>query len=199
MQHIKHLQKDKVLAPLLKAVPAFLLEPKKHVYLSLCSSIMSQQLSVRVAEVLYQRFLALYGKKTPTVKMIAATPHEQLRGIGLSNAKAQYVLNVCNYFIEQRITDKTFEKLNDEEVIEVLVKIKGVGRWTAEMILMFSLAREDVFSVDDLGIQQAIQHLYGLNASDKKTLKLAMLQTAEQWKPYRTYACRYLWRWKDRN
>ena len=87
--------------------------------------------------------------------------------------------------------------MEDEELIEYLTQIKGIGRWTAEMILMFTLAREDVFAVDDLGIQQAICKLYRIEATDKKKMKVQMLKISKNWSPYRTYACRYLWGWKD--
>ncbi len=87
--------------------------------------------------------------------------------------------------------------MKEEELIGYLTRIKGIGRWTVEMILMFTMAREDVFAVDDLGIQQAMTKLYKLDATDKKALKTAMIKQAEKWRPYRTYACRYLWNWKD--
>ena len=88
-------------------------------------------------------------------------------------------------------------QMSNEEVIDLLTQIKGVGRWTVEMILMFTLGREDVFAVDDLGIQQAITKLYKLDADDKKLMKEKILQISSKWSPYRTYACRYLWGWKD--
>jgi DNA-3-methyladenine glycosylase II len=87
--------------------------------------------------------------------------------------------------------------MEDEELIEFLTQIKGIGRWTVEMILMFTLGREDVFAVDDLGIQQAMTNIYKLDAIDKKIMKQKMIIISEKWRPYRTYACRYLWRWKD--
>jgi DNA-3-methyladenine glycosylase II len=158
---------------------------------------MSQQLSTKVADVFHRRFLALYKTKNPTVKEIAATPFETLRSIGLSNAKANYVINVCNYFIEEKITDAMLRKMSNEEVIKYLTQIKGVGQWTVEMILMFTLGREDVFAVDDLGIQQAICKLYKIDSTDKKAMKEKMLVVSKKWSPYRTYACRYLWGWKD--
>ena len=158
---------------------------------------MSQQLSTKVAAVIYARFLNLYKNKKPTPKQIVATPIETLRGIGLSYAKANYVQNVCRFFIEEKITDAKLHKLSNEELIKYLSQIKGVGQWTVEMILMFTLGREDVFALDDLGIQQGIQKLYKLEHLDKKALKEKMLLVSEKWKPYRTYACRYLWGWKD--
>ena len=87
--------------------------------------------------------------------------------------------------------------MTNEEVIDLLVQIKGVGKWSVEMLLMFTLGREDVFAVDDLGIQQAMIELYQLDVSDKKALKQQMLQLSAKWSPYRTYACLHLWKWKD--
>ena len=124
-------------------------------------------------------------------------PVEKLRSIGFSNAKASYVHNVCKFFVENNITDARLHKMSNEEIIELLTQIKGVGQWTVEMILMFTLGREDVFAVDDLGIQQSITKLYKLDASDKKLMKQKMLEISAKWSPYRTYACRYLWGWKD--
>ena len=170
---------------------------KNNIHLSLCSSIISQQLSTKVADVIYKRFLALFKKKTPSPQDVIAKPFDELRSIGLSNAKTNYVLNVCNFFIENKVTDAKLHKMEDEELIGFLTQIKGIGRWTAEMILMFALGREDIFAVDDLGIQQAITKMYGLDATDKKAMKIRMVEIAEKWRPYRTYACRYLWRWKD--
>ena len=197
MEHILHLSKDKKLKKILELQQPFVLQPRKKVYLHLCSSIISQQLSTKVAKVIFQRFLDLFGKKEPTAKEILEVPIEKFRSIGLSNAKANYVHNVCKFFIEDNITDARLNKMNNEEVIELLTQIKGVGRWTVEMILMFTLGREDVFAVDDLGIQQAISKLYKLDATDKKSMKEKMLQISAKWTPYRTYACRYLWGWKD--
>ena len=197
MDHIKHLSKDRKLKKIMEVQEPFVLVKRKHVHLHLCNSIMSQQLSTKVAAVFHQRFLKLFKTKYPTPAEIAATPFETLRGIGLSNAKANYVLNVCNFFMEEGITDAGLHKKGNEELIKYLSQIKGVGQWTVEMILMFTLGREDVFAVDDLGIQQAVCKLYGIDAADKKAMKERMLAVSAKWSPYRTYACRYLWGWKD--
>lgn len=197
MAHIAHLSKDKKLSRIVSGQDKVLLEKRNNVHLHICASIISQQLSTKVAAVIYARFLALFKKKNPSPTDIISLPFEELRGIGLSNAKANYVLNVCNFFIEQKLTDARLHKMEDEELISFLIQIKGVGRWTAEMILMFTLGREDVFAVDDLGIQQAICKLYGIEAADKKEMKKQMLKISAAWSPYRTYACRYLWGWKD--
>lgn len=197
MTHRLHLEKDKKLKRVLQQQEPVELRRRKHIYLYLCASIMSQQLSTKVAQVIYQRFLALYGKKVPSAQQILDTPFETLRGIGLSNAKANYVLNVCRFFMEQKLTDARLYRMTDEEVVATLTQIKGVGKWTAEMILMFGLQHEDVFPADDLGIQQSMMKLYKLNAASKKELLAQMHKVAEQWRPFRTYACLYLWRWKD--
>lgn len=197
MRHRLHLEKDKKLKRVLQQQEPVELKRRKKIYLYLCASIMSQQLSIKVAQVIYQRFLALYGKKVPSAQQILDTPFETLRGIGLSNAKASYVQNVCRFFMEQKLTDARLYRMMDEEVVGTLTQIKGVGKWTAEMILMFGLQHEDVFPADDLGIQQSMRKLYQLNPASKKELLLQMHTIAEQWRPYRTYACLYLWRWKD--
>ena len=197
MQHILHLSKDRKFKKILEHQQPFILERKKKVYLNLCKSIISQQLSTKVAKVIYDRFLNIYGKKAPTAKEILQTPVEKFRSIGFSNAKASYVHNVCNFFVGNDITDAMLHKMSNEEVMDLLTQIKGVGRWTTEMILMFTLGREDVFAVDDLGIQQSITKLYKLDSADKKGMKEKMLEISARWSPYRTYACRYLWGWKD--
>ena len=195
--HIEHLSKDKKLLQLLETVEPYKLKKRKNICLRLCASIMSQQLSTRVAEVIFKRFLELYGSEEPTPQQIIDTPFDKLRAIGLSNAKVNYVQNVAKYLLEHNADDKKLNKMSDEEVIAFLTPIKGVGRWTVEMLLMFTLGREDVFAVDDLGIQQAMAKVYKLDITDKKALREKMLKISAKWAPYRTYACFYLWKYKD--
>jgi DNA-3-methyladenine glycosylase II len=191
------LSKDKKLKKLIKSIKPYKLTKRKNVCLRLCSSIMSQQLSTRVAEVIYRRFLELYDKKEPSPEQILSTPSETLRAIGLSNAKVSYVHNVARFAIEQGLDEKKLRKMSNDEVIEYLTQIKGVGRWTVEMILMFTLGREDVFAVDDLGIQTAMARLYKLDKENKKQFREDLVRISSSWAPYRTYGCFYLWRWKD--
>lgn len=197
MSYQEHLSKDKRMAKVLADHEPFELKFHKNICLRLCGSIMSQQLSTKVARVIHKRFLELYGGDEPTPEQIIATPIDQLRGIGLSNAKSQYVLNVARFAIDHSITDKKLKKLSNEEIITLLTQIKGVGKWTVEMLLMFTLGREDVFSVDDYGIQMAMKKLYRLDDSNKKDFREKMLRIANKWAPYRTYACLHLWHWKD--
>lgn len=196
--YIEQLSKDKKLAKLLASQePINGLKFHQNICLRLCASIMSQQLSTKVAKVLYHRFLDLYGGTEPTPQQIAATPFDQLKSIGLSRAKTQYVLNVAQFAIDHDLSDKRLKKMDDEAIIQLLTQIKGVGRWTVEMLLMFTLGREDVFAVDDYGIQVAMKRLYKLDDSDKKAFKEKMLKLSAKWSPYRTYACLHLWQWKD--
>jgi DNA-3-methyladenine glycosylase II len=158
---------------------------------------MSQQLSTTVAKVIFKRFLLLYEGQEPSPAQVLGTPFETLRAIGLSNAKTRYVQHVAQFALEQGMEDDKLEQMNNEEVITYLTAIKGVGRWTTEMLLMFTLGREDVFAIDDLGIQQAMMKLYKINNTDKKKFKARLLKISEKWSPYRTYACMHLWQWKD--
>ena len=195
--HRVHLSKDKKLQKIIALQEPHVLEKRDNVHLQICSSIISQQLSTKVAEVIYGRFLKLFDKKYPDPKDIISLPFDTLRGVGLSNAKTNYVLNVCNFFIENKLTDAKLRRMDDEALILYLTQIKGIGRWTVEMILMFTMGREDVFAVDDLAIQQSMARLYNIDSTDKKRMKQQMITLSDKWKPYRTYACRYLWSWKD--
>ncbi len=196
MNYIKHLSKDKKLRKVI-GKDFHELKMRKNIPLRLMASILSQQLSTKVAAVIFKRFLELYNGKEPKPQQVIDTPHEILRAIGLSNAKVGYVKNVAEFCIEHSITDKKLAKLSNGEITELLIQIKGVGKWTVEMLLMFSLGREDVFAVDDLGIQQAMTKIYQLDTNNKKLMKEQMIKIAANWSPYRTYACLHLWKWKD--
>lgn len=196
MEYVTHLQKDKKLAKII-GTDLHQLNLHPNIPVRIMSSIISQQLSTKVARVIFQRFLDLYKGKEPKPQQVLGTPAETLRAIGLSNAKVSYVHNVAVFCIEHKITDKKLLAMSNEEIIELLVQIKGIGQWSVEMLLMFTLGREDVFAVDDLGIQQAMTHLYKLDADNKKEMKEKMLKISAKWSPYRTYACLHLWQWKD--
>ena len=197
MHYVPHLSKDKKFKKLLANAAPHKLKKRKNICNYLCASIMSQQLSTKVATVIHNRFLALYGGKEPTPQQILDMPFEKLRGIGMSNAKTNYVKNVAQFEIESGMDHKKLYKMENEEVIAYLTQIKGVGRWTVEMLLMFALGREDVFAIDDLGIQNAMIKLYKLEIKDKKKLREELLRISAKWSPYRTYACKHLWEWKD--
>ena len=196
MEYIVHLSKDQQLKRLIQQHGVLELKKQKNLYLYLCYSIMSQQLSTKVATVIRNRFIDLYGGE-PTPEQIAETPFERLRAIGLSNAKVNYLQNVARFEMQSGMGHQKLSRMSNEEVIEYLTQIKGVGRWTTEMLLMFALCREDVFALDDLGLQQAVIKLYDLKHRKKKIMLNRILKISEQWSPYRTYASMYLWKWKD--
>ena len=196
MEYKNHLIKDKKLASILKE-NTFELNHKSNVPLRLIASIMSQQLSTKVADVIYKRFIALYNNKEPKPQQVLDTPIETLRSIGLSGQKAVYIHNVATFFIENKLTDSSLKKMDNETIIATLTQIKGVGQWTTEMLLMFTLGREDVFPLDDLGIQQGMAMLYNISMDNKKEMKAKMEKVAATWIPYRTYACLHIWKWKD--
>ena len=186
------MSKDKKLQPLIGGYQVQPLEKRNNIYLKLCSSILSQQLSTQVARILYERFLGLYNKE-PTAAQILETPVTTFREIGFSNAKAGYIHNVCRFFTENKLTDALLHRMSNEELIELLTQIKGVGRWTVEMLLIFTMQREDVFTFDDLGLRQGVIKLYKITETDKKLLRQKVEKIALKWSPYRSYASLYLW------
>lgn len=197
MEYLLHLAKDRRLKKLIEGAKPLSVRKQKDILFYLVASIMSQQLSTKVAETIKNRFLSLYEGRIPLPEEILATPLEKLRSIGLSNAKAGYVQNVARFALEKGLDHKVLDKMDNEAVIASLTQIKGVGRWTVEMLLMFGLGREDIFAIDDWGIQNAMIHIYKLDRTDKKAFRETLLRISQKWSPYRTYACMHLWRWKD--
>lgn len=196
MHYKDFLSNDKKLKNVLKheiVIP----EQSKNITQSLVFSIMGQQLSVQVARVMKQRFLDLYGGKFPKPEAIMKTPVAKIKSIGISQSKANYIHNVARFCFENKVTPAKLSKMSDEEIIEFLTEIKGVGRWTVEMLLIFGLKREDVFAVDDLGIQKGMIKLFKLHDLPKNELKLKMIKLSERWSPYRSYICLHLWRFAD--
>jgi DNA-3-methyladenine glycosylase II len=196
--YVAYLSKDRKLKKLIDEQGEIKLRRRKNIPLRLCASIMSQQLSVKVAEIIFRRFLNLYGKSEPTPQQIYDTPNETLRSIGLSNSKVNYVKNVAQFAIENGMDEKKLSKMSDEEVIAYLTPIKGVGRWTVEMLLIFTLGREDVFAIDDLGVQNGMIKHFRIDNSNKKKFREDMLRKSQKWSPYRSFVCLHLWGWKDR-
>jgi DNA-3-methyladenine glycosylase II len=196
MDYLLHLAKDRKFKKLIADHEPLKVKKQKDVLYYLVASIMSQQLSAKVADTIQKRFLALYDGRVPAPEEVLATPFESLRAIGLSNAKTRYVQNVAQFAIDHGIGHRKLDKMDNEEVIAYLTQIKGVGRWTAEMLLMFSLRREDVFAIDDWGVQNAMIQMYKLDRTDKKAFRAELLRISAKWSPYRTYACMHLWRWK---
>jgi len=194
---LEHLSKDPILKTVMATTtPKIARTENPDVYLDLLRSINGQQLSVKAAATIHGRFLDLFDNRNPTPQRVLDMDTETLRSAGLSRQKLSYIQNVAAYFHEKKVAADYWEKLSDEAIIEELTQIKGVGKWTVEMILMFTLQRPDVFPVDDLGIQRSMTRLYGVEGKGR-ALRQKLTELAQPWRPYRTVACRYLWPWKD--
>lgn len=188
----RFLLKDKYIGPLIKKYGSCRILPskKKDYFRDLVDSIISQQLSGKAAKTIFQRVEKGVGAISPS--NILKTPDRKFRELGLSRQKTSYLKDLTKRTLEKEIGIKKLDKLSDEEVIEELVKVKGIGRWTAEMFLMFSLAREDIFPMEDLGIRKGIEKLLKRNLTAPKMAKFA-----QRWKPYRTLASWYIWKTLD--
>ena len=157
-------------------------------------SIVSQQLSTRAAGTIGERVLRLTGQTKMSAPHIFKASHEQLRAAGLSNNKARFLQALAEERLDGRLNFRSLAQLSDEAVIQRLIQLKGIGRWTAEMFLMFALKRSDIASPDDVGLQRAMHELYGLR---KRPSPRRFHEIASPWSPYRTVACWYLWRTVD--
>ncbi len=163
--------------------------PKDH-FTALCREIIAQQLSSKVARVIFTRFLNIFPKQKVTAKSVLNLSQEKLRAVGMSNSKAKFLLDLADKVNNKELNLKDLSDLDNEAIITELTKVKGVGKWTAEMFLMFALGREDVFSHGDLGLKRAIQKIYNLEKPTQSEIEKIVIK----WSPYKTYACRILWR-----
>ena len=184
-------QADPTLRHIIARVGPCRLKRYPRYFMVLCNSVVSQQLSGRVADVIFARFTKLYPWRCPTPRAVTQTPLARLRAIGLSKQKAAYMKDLAAGFLDGRIRMRRLACQPNEDIIAVLTSIHGIGRWTAEMFLMFSLNRLDVLPVDDLGIQKAIQRWYGFRQLPAAS---TIRRIGRPWHPYETIACWYLWR-----
>ena len=191
-----HIKKDKKLKKIIDRIAIEPPKPRTDLYLSLLRAIAGQQLSVKAAATIWGRVLNLFPNNYPSPEAVLLMDTEKLRGAGLSYQKAGYLKNIAQFSLDETLDYKKLKRKSDNELIDYLTQIKGVGRWTVEMILMFSLVRENILPLDDLGIQNAIKKIYALNTTGKQ-LKLEMEQIAHPWQPYRTFASMFLWRSLD--
>ena len=190
------LEKDKILAAIIRNLPPLQSRKSTDLYFKLLNSIVSQQLSTKVAATIFRRFTELFPEQYPHPELLLTTTDETLRGAGLSFQKIGYMRNVAQFAAAGNLQHAAIDLMPDEELIKHLTQIKGVGRWTVEMLLMFALERPDVLPLDDLGIQNAMKRHYSLEESGK-ALKVRMQEIAENWRPYRTIASKYLWQSLD--
>lgn len=186
-------KKDPIMTKLVKRLPVpDPFEIKDDLYLALLDSVMGQQLSIKAADTIFNRFLDLFKDRYPEAKKLIKMPDEKLRAAGLSAAKVKYAKNIAVFHLANPITYERMGKLSDEEVMAELTSITGVGLWTVQMMMMFAMNRPDVFSPGDLVIRQMMQQHYEITETGKALLD-RLDEIAEGWKPNRTLACRYLW------
>jgi DNA-3-methyladenine glycosylase II len=161
-------------------------------FVALSYSIASQQLSVRAADTIFKRFCDLFppDRVPDPAKLLSMYP-DTIRAVGFSRPKVGFLQDLAAQVVDRRLLLDSLPALPDEEVLQVLTAVKGIGRWTAEVFLMFRLGRLDVFPADDLGLVKAVQRVYGLR---KKPSRERLLSIAEPWRPYRSVAAWYLWR-----
>ncbi|MDP4001426.1 MAG: DNA-3-methyladenine glycosylase [bacterium] len=191
-KHKEHLAKaDPILGRLIKQIELQPLKLRKNYFEALIRAIANQQLSGKAAQTILNRVVALFkSNKFPTPQEYLKMSDTKLRSAGFSNSKVVYTKNVARFFIERDKEIKKVRKLTDDEVVKLLTEIKGIGVWSAEMFMIFSLGREDVFSYGDLGLRNGIKKVY----SFKKEPTIKQVQKiVESWKPYRTHGARYMW------
>jgi DNA-3-methyladenine glycosylase II len=191
-----HLSKaDPVLARIIAEVGPLGIQPRRERFQALARAIIFQQLAGAAANAIYGRFVALFpGVDFPSPEQVLAKNDAELRAVGLSEKKALYIKDLAAHIRDGKLDFHRFHKMTDEEIIEHLVMVKGIGRWTAEMFLMFNLGRPDVMPAGDLGVQNAIKRHYRMR---QRPNRKRLLKHAERWRPYRTAAAWYLWRSLD--
>ncbi|MCL5010800.1 MAG: DNA-3-methyladenine glycosylase 2 family protein [Patescibacteria group bacterium] len=162
----------------------------KNYFFRLCKEIACQQLSGKAGKVIFERFKNIFPGKIVIPQAVLKVSHETLRNSGISHAKARYVRNLAEHIVSGELDFKKFKNLSNEQIVEKLTKVKGIGNWTAEMFLMFTMAREDVFSHGDLGLRKGIMKVYNLR---KEPSRERIEKIISRWSPYKTYGCKILW------
>jgi len=182
---------DRKLAAVIERAGPCTLKPGGDCFIALCRAIIAQQISGVVAKAITNRFKKLFPRSRPTAKHLLTLSDEQLRSAGLSRQKMSYLRDLAAHFAEGKVPTRRFSKMTDEEIIQSLIPVKGIGRWTAEMFLIFVLNRTDLLPVDDLGVRKGFQKVYGLRTEPKAR---KMTEIAEKWRPWRTIGSWYMWR-----
>lgn len=192
---LKHLRRDPVMRKLIARVGPCTLHPRRDYFVVLCKSIFTQQISTKVATTLFGRFRDQFPLRRPTPARVVhflTNGNEQLiRTCGLSRQKRAYVLDLAKRFAAGEIPTRRFNRMSDADIIASLTQVNGIGRWTAEMFLMFVLNRPDLLPVDDLGLREGVKVAYGLK---ERPGAKSLTDLGERWRPYRTIATWYLWR-----
>ncbi len=183
-------KKDSVVYSLIEEYGVIEVVPSKTYFANLCRSIINQQISNKAGRAIFERFINLFPDKNPGPEKLLKIKDEKLRGVGMSKTKVSYLKDLSKKIIIGELLLENIDTMGDTEVIEQLVRVKGIGSWTAEMFLMFSLGRENIFSHGDLGLRNAIKKLYKLENPSKQQIE----GIVENWSPYKTYVCKLLWR-----
>jgi DNA-3-methyladenine glycosylase II len=194
---IEHLSNLPHFKKIIASIGELAIKEEANVFLKLVRSVAGQQLSTKAAASIFDKFLKLVGQNNPKPQDILKLKLEDLRNAGFSYNKGQYVLNIAQFWLDNKLTDTKLQQLDDEELLNLLTQIKGVGTWTVQMLMMFTLGRSNIFAVDDLGIQQGMALMYKWEGVTLKELKLKMLHQSKKYAPHNTIACMYIWRWKD--
>jgi len=190
---VEHYKKDRVLYQAIVELDSEIKpELDIDIYVSLLNSIVSQQLSIKVVRIIWRRFTDLFRDGYPDANQLLSLDQQVLRKVGLSNNKANYLKNVAEFKLANNMSFDYLQGFSDEEVIRYLCQIKGVGKWTVQMILMFPMDRPNVFPIDDLGIQNTMRDLYQIEL-EKKELRHKLLEISEKWHPYKSLATKYIW------
>ena len=185
-------RRDPVMAAIMRRHPRIFLMRRGEPFLTLARAIVGQQISVKAAQSVWDRLVACVGEVTPQNVVLKERP--LLRACGLSDRKTEYIADLAQHFADGKIHVQRWPQMSDEEIIAELVEVRGIGRWTAEMFLIFNLLRPDVLPLDDLGLQKGIRVSY---FNGRKVSLARMRKLGESWRPWRSVATWYLWRSLD--
>jgi DNA-3-methyladenine glycosylase II len=190
-------RRDPALRPLIKSRGPCHIRPHTRHFETLVEAIISQQLSTKVADVIVGRFKKLYSPaRFPTIDQILATPSEALRAVGMSNGKVSFIKDLAAKTIEGTVRFDRMTRMNDDEIMEMLLPVKGIGVWTVHMFLIFSLGRMDVLPVGDLGVRRGVERLYGFDHTPTAE-EIEAVAEERRWRPYCSIVSWYLWRSAD--
>jgi len=190
------IEQDKKLLPVISSIPYPVAKRNTDIYSSLLYSIVSQQLSIQAANTIHTRLLSLFPDNNPSPEILKSLSLVNIRSVGVSKQKASYLKAIAEVAVDDGFNYAVLSKKKDEELINYLTQIHGIGQWTAEMQLMFTFNRKNIFPVADVGIQNVMRHLYKID-KEGNDFKAKLINIADKWKPYRTIVCKYLWKWKD--
>ena len=191
---LEFLKKDSKMSKLIRVYDPPILKPQDDYFYSLVRSIVFQQLNGKVANIIFMRFIDLLPKNKINPKYVLMLKNNEMKKVGLSFQKINYIKNLAHFFNENSFKKNTIEKMSDDEISELLIKIKGIGQWTIDMFLIFTLNRLDVMPYSDLAIKKGMKSLFNLNELPAKN---EMKSLSINWSPFRTIACMYLWKIVD--